>query len=239
MTIVTSDSLQALIAAVLTETTSAGANVFTPRTWRTPPAALPILLIQSPSETKQNVAGRTGPAEFWVTGRFRIVGRVYQKPDPADPFAADMAAQAAVDALARQVEVRVINADAIRRAIQQFVSIETVSDVKSDGGLRFGEFDMTISMEFYQGPEAFAPVEGVDFNELALYVDLLNVFSPTGNFNDTPFPGSDTGSPRTIGPDGRAEGLVLIEIDQTLPAPLGGALDLSDEDAPKGLFPGL
>lgn len=239
MITVTDTLIQDLIRDAVTGSTAAGANVFTPRTWRTPPAGMPFLMVQSPSETKQNVSGRTGPSEFFTVGRFRVVGRIYIKADVTDSTAAAIAAEAALGVLKRQVEVAVINADPIRRAIQQCVSVESVTDVKSDGGATFGELEMTFSLEYYQGPEDFAPVESNPFEELALYIDLLNIFSPTGNFNDTPFPGSATGSPRTTGPDGRAEGLVLIEIDQTEPVPLGGLLDLSNPDAPKGLGPGL
>lgn len=215
MTPVTDTLLQDLIRDAVTGATAAGANVFTPRTWRTPPAAMPFLMIQSPSETKQNVAGRTGPGEFWTVGRFRIVGRVYAKADVADPTGAAIAAEAAVSVLKRQIEVAVINADPIRRAIQQCVSVESVTDVKSDGGLTFGEVEMTFSLEYYQGPEDFAPVASDPFEEFAIYADLINVYSPTGTFDPSlePFTAA-TLAPRTSGPDGRPEAVAIVELPQ-------------------------
>lgn len=235
MNIVTSGVLQNLVAAALAGKTAVGANVFTPRTWPTTADEMPIILVQSPRETKQNSNGRTGPAEFFVTTTIRVVARVSAKAGSGDAGA--VAAEFAVGLLQRQIEIAVINDDALRRAIQKFSSVEIETGVKSEGGLVFGELVMDLALEFYQGPEAFAPVVGTQFDELALYVDLLNVFSPTGVFADTPFPGSATDPPRTSGPDGRAEGMILIGVDQTVPAPLGGVLDFSDPDLPGGLGP--
>jgi hypothetical protein len=235
MNIVTSGVLQSLVAAALAGKTAAGLNVFTPRTWPTTADEMPIVLVQSPRETKQNSNGRTGPAEFFVTATIRVVARVSAKAASGDAGA--VAAEFAVGLLQRQIEVAVINDDALRRAIQKFSAVEIETGVKSEGGLVFGELVMDFALEFYQGPEAFAPVLSNPFEELAIYADLLNVFSPSGDFADTPFPGSATSSPRTEGPDGRAEGLILIEIDQTAPPPLGAILDFSDPDAPLGLGP--
>jgi hypothetical protein len=219
--VITDDTLQALMASLLSTQvgdppaypTAAGPNVFLSRSWRTPPGGMPEVLVQSPNETKQNVAGRTGPGEFWTTGSFRIVARVYAKSDAGDAGAA--AVSGAMGMLKRQIEVCLINADALRRAIQQFVSIESVTDVKSEGGFTFGEVEMTFRMEYYQGPEDFAPVPGDPFTEIALYADLVNVFSAQSDFDPALEPFTlDNPAPRTAGPDGRPEAKVLLELPQ-------------------------
>lgn len=208
---VTDDALQAEIATELVGQTGAGDQVFTPRTWRTPAALAPVLLVQSPSETKTNISGRTGPSDFWVTGVFRIVGRLYAKSGSGDAGA--IAAQAALGTLKRQVEVALINSDTLRRMVQQFTSVATKSDIKSEGGLTFAEFEMDLTLEYIQQSEDFAQVPADPFTELAIYVDLVNLFSPSGDFTGSePFTG--TPAPRASGPDGRPEGKVLLEIPQ-------------------------
>jgi hypothetical protein len=211
VTTVTDDYLQDLIAQLLLAAdTFAGPNVFTPRSWRTTPEGY-WLLVQSPKETKQNIAGRTGPAEFWTNGIFRIVARLSVKPDAGDAGA--MAAQAALGLFKRQIEVAVINADPIRRIVQQFVSVETTTAVKTEGGMTLGELVMDLTLEYFQGDEDFAQLAVSDLTEIAVYADLLNVYSPTGDFTGSePFDG--TPSPRTSGPDGRPEASALFTLPQ-------------------------
>lgn len=211
MTVVTDDLIQARIVAALTGATAAGANVYTPRTWPTKATAMPFLMVQSPTEEKVSL-GRSGPAQFHVTATFRVVGRVYALETGVEQAA--QAALAAVGALKRQVEIAVINDGLLHQMVQKFASVRSITDVKTEGEATFGELVMDFGIEFYQGPEDFAPVEADPIEELAIYADLLNVFSPTGVFADTPFADDATAPPRTSGPDGRPEGAALIPLPQ-------------------------
>jgi hypothetical protein len=212
MTAITSDVLQGLMVAAMMGATAAGTNVFAPRDWPTDTSEMPILLVQSPSEVKENAAGRSGPPQFTVTTTIRVVGRVTAKAQTGDAGA--MAALAATGVLQRQIEVAVINNYALRRAIQQFSSVTVKNGVSAEGEQHIAELVMDFALEFYQGPEDFAPNPSSVLEQFAIYADLVNVFSPTGTFAGTPFAGQAHPSPRTSGPDGRAEGAAVINIPQ-------------------------
>lgn len=210
--LVTDDILQGLVADALLNKTVAAARVYTPRTWPTTADEMPVLLVQSPSEEKVS-EGRVTAQSFTVLATIRIVGRIYAKAGAGDAGA--IAAQAALGVLKRQIAIAVINDYEIRRHIQQYKFVRSMARVDSQqGGLVFGELVMDLGLEFYQGPEDFAPVEGDPLEEIAIYADLLNIFSPTNIFAGTPFAADATPPPRTSGPDGRAEGAALIILPQ-------------------------
>lgn len=204
---VSSATLQALVTAALMGKTAAGARVFTPRTWSTASEDMPLLLVQAPKETKTSL-GRSGAPQFTCVTTIRVIGRVYVLAEAGDAGAA--AALAAAGDLQRQIEVAVINDFALHREVQNFAGVEVVTGVSKDAEQVFGETILDFALEFYQGPEDFAPIDGDPILELAIYADLLNVFSPTGVFDETPFAADATPPPRTSGPDGRLEGVALI-----------------------------
>jgi hypothetical protein len=208
---VTADVLQDLMVTALTGATGAGARVYAPRDWPTKTDDMPILLVQSPRERKEGL-GRSGAPQFTVTTTIRVVARVTAPAQTGDRGA--QAALAAIGVLQRQIEVAAINSYELRKAIQQFTSVDVVTGVKSDAELHIAELVMDFALEFYQGPEDFAPIASSPIEQLALYADLVNVFSPTGVFAAPPFAGQATASPRTSGPDGRPEGAVLIDLPQ-------------------------
>ncbi len=209
---VTSDAIQAAVVTALTGATVAGANVISPRSWRTPAALMPLLMVQSPSEQKTSL-GRSGAAQYNCRVSLRLVGRIYLKVQADDAAAA--AALAAIGLLQRQIEVALINNTALRQAgVQQFSSVRIINDVKTEGELVFGELVMDLGLEFYQGPEDFYPIDGDAIDEFAVYADLINLFSATGDFTGdahaTPFVAAAAAPPRTAGPDGRAEGARIV-----------------------------
>lgn len=216
---ITSDSLQALMVAALTRQDDAGHyptgaadKVYAPRDWPTVASLMPVILVQSPTERKTGM-GRSGAPQFTVTTTLRVVARVYALADTGDSGA--VAALAATSVLQRQIEVAVINDYDLRASIQQYTTIEVTNEVKRDGEMHFGELVMDFSLEFYQGPEDFAPIVSDAIAELAIYGDLLNVFDPTGTYDPDlePFDAA-TDAPRTEGPDGRPEISALIELPQ-------------------------
>lgn len=216
----TSDRLQALMVAALAGTTAAIDNVFTPRDWPTTPIETPILLVQSPSEHKESL-GRSGAQQFTTTVTIRVVGRLTGKAQTGDAGA--MAVLAALGVFQGQIERAVINSYDLTQAIQQIAAVDVKNGVSSDSELHLGELVMDFHLETYEGPELFAPIDSSPIDEMAIYADLVNVYSPTGVFVDLePFDAA-TPAPRTEGPDGRPEATILI--DFTAP-PIESVADL-------------
>lgn len=205
---------QALVVAALDGATDALDRVFTPRTWPTAPGVMPILLVTPGKETKRG-KGRS-VTQFDVIGVVRVQGRVYAKSGAEDAGA--VAALAAVQTLQRQIEVAVIAEPNLRRVVQAFASVESQVSIGKEGELTFGEVLVDFGLDYYQGPEDFHPLEGEPLETLAVFADLLNVFSPTGDFTDepqaTPFVADAEPAPRTSGPDGRAEGAFIVDLPQ-------------------------
>lgn len=213
MTTVTDLSLQGVVAqCILAGPTIAGANVFAPRDWPTKPDGMPIVLVQAPREEKVG-QGRSGYAIFECIVTVRVIGRVYAKAGAGEAGA--IAALAAVGQLKRQIEVAVIENALLRAAgVQAFAKVRSVADVKAEGEFHFGEVVMEFDLEFVQGPGDFHPIDADPMEEIRIFADLINVFSPTGVFEDTPFADDAQPAPRTSGPDGRPEGQALITIEQ-------------------------
>lgn len=202
--------VQELMVEALLGKTVAGNNVFTPRTWPTVAGAMPIILVAPGKETKIS-KGRSVPM-FDVFGVVRVTGRIFAKADAGN--AGQVAALAAAQTLQRQIEVAVINAYALRSAIQSFAKIETVVQVAKEGDLIFGEVVIDFGLDVFQGPEDFHPTDGDPIDELAIFADLINVYSPTGAFNETPYAGDAVPAPRDRGPDGRAEAVSIVSLPQ-------------------------
>lgn len=223
MTAISASVLQGLlVAALVTQTpaaewkTMAQANVYDPRTWPTTLGAMPIILVDTPKETKRGM-GRSGGPQFTCVATVRVVGRVTAKASAGDDNAAG-ACLAAAQLLERQIEVAVVNDYDLKLVVQQFASVEVETAVRRDGEVLFGETVMLFGLEYFQGPEDFAPNPFSDLEEIALYADLVNVFSSSGDFTGdphaTPFVDQAADPPRTQGPDGRAEGAVIVTLPQ-------------------------
>lgn len=208
----TSDLLQSLMVAALTGSTAAGTAVFAPRDWPTTPGEMPILLIQSPTEHKQSL-GRSGAQQFTTTVTIRVVGRMTAKAQSGDAGAG--ALLTALGLLQGQIEVAVINSYDLTCEIQQIAAVDVSNGVSSAAELHLGELVMDFHLETYEGPEQFAPVAASPIEQMALFADLVNVYSPTGTFDPAlePF-NAATPSPRTSGPDGRPEGKALFDLPQ-------------------------
>lgn len=205
----TSDLLQGLIVAALTGTTGAGDKVFAPRDWPTTPGEMPILLIQSPTEHKESL-GRSGAQQFTTTVTIRVVGRMTAKAQTGDAGAG--ALLAALGVLQGQIQVAVINSYDLSQQIQQIASVDVKNGVSSEAEQHLGELVMDFHLETYEGPEDFAPVTASPIDQLAIFADLVNVYSPSGTFDPTlePFTAA-TPEPRTAGPDGRPEASLFID----------------------------
>jgi hypothetical protein len=207
----TSGQLQTLLVAALKGKTGAGDSVFSPRDWPTRLEDLPMILVQSPTERKESL-GRVGAPQFTVTATLRVEARVTAPAATGDAGAA--AVLAALGTLQRQIEVAVINDYELMLQIQQFSFVEIRNEVTSDARQHIGELTMDFGLEFYQGPEDFAPTAANPLEEMAIYTDLVNVYDPSGTYANPPFPDAVAPAPRSAGPDGRTEGGLDITLPQ-------------------------
>jgi hypothetical protein len=203
-----------LFAAALTGHTDAGAAVFVPRSWPTAPSDMPMLGITPGPELKTG-EGRSGAPAFTTAAVIRVMGRLTAKAEAGDAGAA--ALLGAMMVLQRQIERAVINEPNLRRVIQQFKSVKVTRQIETKETI-VGDLAMDFEVEFYQPAEDFFPIDGDAIETLAVYADLINVFSPSSDFTGqpdaTPFVADASPAPRTSGPDGRAEGAVDITLPQ-------------------------
>lgn len=211
----TTSDIETLLVAALVDKTAAQHRVFSPRDIPTKPSGMPVLLVQTPKERKENAAGRNGPASFNTTALFRVAGQINGPASAGDAGA--LAIEAALGVLQRQIEVAVINDESLRSAIMQYVSVDIDTTVRRDGEYHIGEVAMIFALEFYQQSEDFAPQVYQDLDVMQVFIDLANVFDPNGDYTAGVeaqlFPGAAQPSPRSVGPDGRTEGLIVVGID--------------------------
>ena len=139
-TVVRPSAVSTLIAA----NTSAGKSVYSPKDWPNNPEDYPCIIARTPHERKENVSGRNGVPAFFTTIMLTAVGRVkgYNESD----------AEAQLETLSAQIEAALLtNQQFIRtNGIQQFVSVETSREVRSESGVHYGETATVFSLEVYQ-----------------------------------------------------------------------------------------
>ncbi|MTK12702.1 MAG: ABC transporter permease [Clostridiaceae bacterium] len=201
----TTPVLLKLVQTVLTGATAAGSNVFVPGDFPTWEGEYPVLLVQAPHERKESQGN--GGINYDVTSTIRITGRVSAPAQAGDIGA--LVAEDAAWALARQIEMAVINQYQVMLPLEEMPFIDTQIKVSAEGREHFAEIVMDIGMKFYQGWEAFAPQQAAPLEEVTVTTDLTNIFDPTGTYANPPFPTAVNPVPRTAGPDGRAEGAGL------------------------------
>lgn len=143
--------------------TDAGARVYSPGDWPTQQQQYPLLKVRIAREHKQSL-GRGGGPQFTVTATIRIIGEVSAQVEVKDAGAE--AAQAALWALHRQVEVAVIGSYPLEQQIQQIASIDAQLSFNSDAETHLAGIQIDLALEFYQGPEDFAPIESEPLEEI-------------------------------------------------------------------------
>lgn len=175
--VTTSAGLLAIVVAILSVegVTAAGSQVLSPGDWPTQNDQYPRLKPRVIRETKQSLGHGGGPS-FTVVSTIRIIGEVSAPAQVDDAGASAAAAQ--LWQLARQVEVAVIGNDALYRAgVQQFASVDSQLSYSADGETHLAGIQIDISLEFYQGPEDFAPNVTTNLDEV---VGTWPAYSPTG-----------------------------------------------------------
>lgn len=211
--------------------TGAGQRVYSPGDWPTWDSQYPYIRARILSDSKESL-GRSA-ARFTVTGTLRFTLTVGNFASPDDQGAGT--AEQALWLLQRQVETALINNTAIMSQVQQVASMHSRDAYSADGAQHYGALELDVALEFYQDADDFWPIPTVGLTQINLDADLQNIFDPTGTYANPPFPTSVQPAPRTAGPDGRAEAVLIINFDD----PDGGSsLDFSDPDN-SGLLPGL
>jgi hypothetical protein len=209
MTLVTTAGLLQTTLDLLTDTTAASGNVYGPGDWSTWDGGYPYIRVRPLREHKESQGN--GGINFEVTSIIRVTARVSSPAMSSDAGAA--AAEAALWALGRQIEVAVINAYSLKAyQLSEFPFVDTQVAVSAEGNEHYAELVMDIAMQFYQGPEAFAQAPQIALTQITIDTDLLNVFDATGSYTGAEFPGLS--APRQSGPDGRMEGGLDITLPQ-------------------------
>jgi hypothetical protein len=128
------------IAALIRANTMAGERVFEPRDWPTRPELFPVLLVQTPMESKTSQF--PGLLQFDTVIHLVVVGRVVGKSAEA--------VNQQLDVFSGQVEEALMLDPEFSRAIQQILSIETRITVSAESKNQIGEFGVTFEVQVYQ-----------------------------------------------------------------------------------------
>jgi len=151
--------------AIVDAGTDAEDRVYKPGDWPSQPGGYPIIKMRLLAENRQSISGSTAP-EFTTTATIRFVGEVSEPAQLDDLGAA--AAEAALWKLKRQIDVAVVNSYPLMKRIQNIPSIRAQLAFNSEGATHLAGIQLDMDLEFYEGPESFAPVKTVDLNEASL-----------------------------------------------------------------------
>ncbi|HEX7853871.1 MAG TPA: hypothetical protein VF503_09265 [Sphingobium sp.] len=168
------DLLDLVYAAVMAAGTAAGNRFYRPGDWPTQPDQYPIGKMRLAKEDRISL-GRSGPAEFTTTAHVQISLAVSEPAKLDDAGAGD--AETSLWALKRQVEVAVINSMPLFSVIQQIPVMRSQLQFAGQASTHLAGIQMDIALEFYEGPENFAPVDAVDLEEVEI---TMTTFPPTG-----------------------------------------------------------
>lgn len=182
-------------------------TIDSPGDWNTPPEKLPAILVRCGTEQKVSRA-KTVP-NFTTSVALEFSARL-------DATTA-AACQDAIELFGAQIEQALFTDFALNALVEQFATVETVSEVTAAGKKHIGAILMRVTAEVF---EDFEPAPQDDLAEVTITLDTVEPFSPTGTF--VPFaaapPYAPNSAPRTQGPDGRAEAaldLILVAAQLT------------------------
>lgn len=168
----------------------------------TPPERLPAILVRNGSERKTSIT-KSMP-EFTTTLGIEIEARV-KGGTPA-------AAQDAIEELGNLIEWTLFTDYELIRIINQIASVDTSTEVSSEGKEHFAGIRMSLAFEV---PEMFDPTSVREYPALTaagVHVDTAAPYDANGTYASPAFPDSVLPAPRTSGPDGRDEGYVEINL---------------------------
>ena len=156
--------LDLVVAALRVDgATVAGSRVYRPGDRPTQNDQYPNWRARVVRETKQS-PGRGGGPAFTVTTTIRLIGEVSAIAAVGDDGAA--AAEAELWQMQREAEVAIVGSYPLTSKISQIASIDSQLSYNSDGETHLAGIQSDLALEFYQGPENFAPIESDDLDEI-------------------------------------------------------------------------
>lgn len=161
-----SDLLDLVYQALSTDggATDAGGRVYKPGDWPTQPDQYPILKLRLIGEDR--VSQGRASVQFTTTAIIRIIAEV-SAPATLDDAGAT-GAETALWRVKRQVEVAIVNSYPLFRSIQQLASVRSQLAFNSEGATHLAGIQMDLSLEFYEGPEDFAPIEADEIDQVSI-----------------------------------------------------------------------
>jgi len=178
--VTTSDDLLQLVNAAMIGATDAQGRVYKPGDWPSQESQYPLWKLRLVHEFRTSL-GRGGAIEFITVATIRMVGEVSAPAKVGDAGAAD--AEVALWRLKRQAEVAVINSYPLTARIQNIPTISAQLDYSSDAATHLAGVRIDLQLEFYEGPESFAPVVSDDLEQVTIANTNL---PPTGLSVDLP-----------------------------------------------------
>lgn len=198
--------------AALTGEHFVGVTIDSPGDWSTPPELVPAILLRAPDDRKESIG--KGAPQFTSICTIEIEARVGGRTGSA--------AQDAIEALCLSIEMALLTNNDLIRIINQVVSVESRTEISSEGRTHFGGARMLFAFEVpemfdsYGAPGALPgePLTGlpVPLHSFGLHLDAGAPFDARDNYPDSRFPVAP--APRTAGPDGRDEGALNINLPQ-------------------------
>jgi hypothetical protein len=189
--------------------TLAGNRVYAVFDWPTTSAHYPVIYCKVPTEEKHSLSRNGGP-DFTVTATLKVCARAEVSALPDGQSAFQLLQQ--LSQLSQQIQIALINNPILMGQLQQVPFIHTEMSTKANANKELGEVEVSIGLEFYQGPEDFFPLPVTPLESIGITADLANVFDPSGTYVDPLFPTAATPAPRSVGPDGRPEGGLIIDL---------------------------
>ena len=152
----TSADVLAAFQVALQGSTDAGFRVYSPGDWPSGEATLPLIKLKNPDENREAI-GRSGAPQFTTTTTIRVLGEVQATATTDDAGAG--AAEAAIIALKRQIEVAVVNSYPLTGMLQKIASIRAQYSFNANSAVHLAAVQMDFACEFYEGPENFAAIQ--------------------------------------------------------------------------------
>jgi hypothetical protein len=161
----------ALILAIASGQTAAGASVFGPRDWPTSPEKLPCIIAASPPRERAESLVRGRPS-YETTGLFPITARV------AGTSIESVDNQ--LETIIVQIKTAVFSNQAFLDLIERVSFIETTTTFTSDSKNHIGEAVIVFGCEF---PEFYSPSPGVPLTEFQATITDQTTGEQIGSFD--------------------------------------------------------
>ena len=181
-----------------------GVTVECPPVTSTAPNQMPYVGLRCGTERKVGAVTQQ-LATFTTTVPLEVLARVSATTAEA--------AQDAIEDLAYRIEQAVCGLVPLLNLLQKISGITTTTEINGEGSAYQAGVEMSFDCELFEefepvliNPGNYQPLQGID-----MHVDAGRPYDANGVYLDSPFPDSVTPAPRTSGPDGRDEALVVID----------------------------